>query len=211
MEMSASFSTVQKVLDLTEGECSIDQLDKLLDEFRGRMADELYARECFLLTLSEAHRYKEPRKGWGTAIARFPDTATDIEEASKCLAVSRFTAAVFHSLLVVEAGVIELGTFIGVNDPLSNWAAITKKLKKILDADYKTLTPFEQQYRPFFEQIHGTIEALKNAWRNKVSHALGKLTVMTGEEFHPDVAEEILIATRAFMRRLADGLPPRVP
>ncbi|HUS13250.1 MAG TPA: hypothetical protein VMZ30_22455 [Pyrinomonadaceae bacterium] len=30
---------------------------------------------------------------------------------------------------------------------------------------------------------------------------------MTGEEFHPDVAEEILLATRAFMRRLAEGLP----
>jgi hypothetical protein len=53
------------------------------------------------------------------------------------------------------------------------------------------------------------VEALKNAWRNKISHAHGKLIVMTGEEFHPDVAEEILTATRAFMRRLAEGLPAK--
>jgi hypothetical protein len=112
-------------------------------------------------------------------------------------------------LQIVEAGVVDLGTFIGVNDPLSNWAAVTKKLKKILETDYKLLPLFEQQNRSFLEQVHGTIEGLKNAWRNKVSHVQGKLTLMTGEEFHPDVAEEILIATRAFMRRLAEGLPPQ--
>ena len=55
--------------------------------------------------------------------------------------------------------------------------------------------------------MQGTVEGLKNAWRNKISHAHGKLILMT-TEFSPEVAEEILFATRAFARRLAEGLPP---
>jgi hypothetical protein len=61
-----------------------------------------------------------------------------------------------------------------------------------------------------FEQVHQTAEALKNAWRNKISHAQGRLVLMTAT-FSPEIAEEILFGTRAFMRRLADGLPPARP
>ena len=213
-DLACSAETAKKIRELIDRDNSTIGPTAFLElerELRGRVVDETRGREFFVLTLQEASYYKQPLRGWETIVDRFPDALRDVEEAWRCFALSRYTAAVFHSLRVAEAGVLELGTFISVNDPLSNWAAVTKKLKKILDADYRTLTPFEQQNRPFFEQIHGTIEALKNAWRNKVSHALGKLMVMTGEEFHPDVAEEILIATRAFMRRLAEGLPARVP
>ena len=154
----------------------------------------------------QATIYNNPQGKWEQIIARFPKTLRDVEEAQKCLCLSRYTAAVFHSLQVVEFGLIELGTFIGVTDPLPGWSAVSNRLKKILDENYKSLTEFERANRPFLEQLNGTIEGLNSAWRNKVSHAHGKLTVMTGEEFHPDVAEEILIATRAFMRRLAEGL-----
>jgi len=70
----------------------------------------------------------------------------------------------------------------------------------------KVSTPFERQHYSLFEQLHGTITALKDAWHNKVSHAHGKLTLLTAY-FSPDVAEEILFATRAFMRRLATDAP----
>lgn len=212
LEIAASFATVEKILAFFKQEdlakFRAEPLQALLHEFRGRMADELKARECFLLSLSEAHHYKEPRKGWESIIARFPNTATDIEEASKCLALSRYIAAVFHSLQVVELGLIELGTFIGVNDPLSGWTAVSQRLKRIIDTKYQDRTEREKENSAFFEQVQGTVEALKNAWRNKVNHAHGKLTLMAGEDFHPDIAEEILFATRAFMRRLAEGLPP---
>ncbi len=47
---------------------------------------------------------------------------------------------------------------------------------------------------------------MKMVWRNKISHAAGNLTVLKSE-FVPDVAEEIMNATRVFMRRLATDLP----
>lgn len=178
-------------------------------ELMRRVQDEVGSAQLLHVPRSAVQFYQSPLKGWEQIVDRFPGAVRDIEEACKCFALSRYTAAVFHSLLVVEVGLVELGTLIQVNDPISGWTAVAQRLKKIIDTKYQDLSPFEKANRAFLEQIQGTVEALKNAWRNKISHAHGKLTVMTGEEFHPDVAEEILTATRAFMRRLAEGLPPK--
>jgi hypothetical protein len=82
---------------------------------------------------------------------------------------------------------------------------LDRQLTAILKKKYGERTDFENQNFEFLEQIHGTIEGLKNAWRNKISHAQAKLTLMT-KDFSPDVAQEILFASRAFMRRLADTI-----
>jgi hypothetical protein len=109
---------------------------------------------------------------------------------------------------VIEAGLIELGTFIRVADPKSGWTAVANDLKKIVSKRREDLTDFEKQNFQFLEQVQGTVEALKNAWRNKVSHVQGKIILMT-REFNPEIAEEILFASRSFMRGLATGLPAK--
>jgi hypothetical protein len=63
-----------------------------------------------------------------------------------------------------------------------------------------------QQHSQFLEQIDATIEALKSAWRNKISHAQNKLTLLT-RDFSREVSEEIVFASRSFMRRLATDAP----
>ena len=107
---------------------------------------------------------------------------------------------------MVEIGLIALGNSIGVTDPISGWAAVTNKLQAIIKTKHQDRSPAEQKHSAFLEQMAATVEGLKNAWRNKVSHAHGKLTLMTSD-FSPDIAEEILMATRAFMRRLATEGP----
>jgi len=206
-EMVCSVETVKKMIQYAKQGTEPGELHTLALELQGRVIDESRAREFFSLSTSESEVYRNPTKRWEKIVERLPIARMDIEEAQKCLALSRYAAAVFHSLQVVEVGLIELGAFIGVNDPISGWTAVAQRLKKIIDTKYPDLSEFEKSNRPFLEQLQGTVEALKNAWRNKVSHVHGKLTLMTGEEFHPDIAEEILLATRAFMRRLAEGLP----
>jgi hypothetical protein len=210
MELRSSKATTQKILNALEYETvEWEELLPLLNELNERLKDETSERQFFTFQGEEHSRFKHPTSTWEEIITRFPATLTDVEEAWKCWACSRYAAAVFHSLQIAETGVIELGAFIGVNDPLSNWNSVTKRLEIILDKNYKESSPFEQANRSFLEQIHATIEVLKTAWRNKVSHVTGRLAVMTREEFHPHVAEEILMTTRAFMRRLAEGLPPK--
>jgi hypothetical protein len=64
----------------------------------------------------------------------------------------------------------------------------------------------QKKHFSFLEQIFATIEAMKNAWRNKIDHTSGRLALITSD-FSPDIAEEIMMSSRSFMRRLATELP----
>lgn len=202
---AATVGRIRKALESPE--LTIDAISVLLNEFLERYIDEAKSVTLLYLAPKEAEYYEKPRQGWEEVIARFPETVSDVEEARKCFALSRYAAAIFHALHVVESCLIELGSFIGVSDPQSGWTAVSHHLAAILKKNYKELTEFERTNRPFLEQVYGTVEGLKNAWRNKVSHTHGKLTLIT-VDFTPEIAEEILFATRSFARRLADGLPP---
>ena len=177
-----------------------------LAEVQSRLRDELSLNLFFKLPAEKKRYFDTPQEGWEAVLSRFPDAIPDTEEMAKCFALSRYAASVFHAVAVIEIGLLRLGEFLKVNDPHSGWTAVTAKLDKIINAKYDTLTDAEKRYRPFLEQTHAVANALKSAWRNKISHAQGKLRVMTSE-FSPDVAEEIIIASRSFMRRLATEMP----
>ncbi len=208
--MGASLASIQRLLEVvSKPACEFREHGELLLEFNGRLIDEVSLRHCWTLSMREAEMYEHWQKGWEPIIDRFPGTISDIEEAQKCFALSRYAASVFHSIQVVESGLVELGVFIKVTDPKSGWTAVASELKKIVSKKRDDMTDFEKQNFQFLEQVHGTVEALKNAWRNKVSHVQGKIILMT-REFSPEVAEEVLFASRSFMRGLATGLPAKM-
>ncbi|HEV7570333.1 MAG TPA: hypothetical protein VGQ21_02445 [Thermoanaerobaculia bacterium] len=207
MGLVASVATIKKLQRLnSEPDPGDEKIVELVHELKGRLQDEMQEASFFSLTPQEALLYRQPLVGWEKIITRFPAVVSDIEEAAKSYALSRYAASVFHCLQVIEHGLIELGKFIGVVDPRSGWTAVCNQLKKVLKSDYAARTPFERDSFAFIEQVYGTTEALKNAWRNKVSHAQGKLALLTSD-LTPQIAEEIMYATRAFMHRLVDGLP----
>jgi hypothetical protein len=113
---------------------------------------------------------------------------------------------VFHSLLVVECGVIHLGTYLEVTDPKRGWDATCKKLDSLVDGGRNKLPQKFARHFEFLEQTNQCVQTMKHAWRNKVNHVDGKLVVLK-PDFAPDVAEEIMVASRGFMRRLATELP----
>lgn len=209
--MSASAASLRKlVAEAGSPDCTWGKLQSLADEMHGRIVDEANARQFFSLSVREADWYSLPRRGWERPLERFPDIVDDVEEASKCFALSRYAGAVFHSVQIIEVGLIDLGTFLKVTDPRSGWTAVSGALETVIRKNHKARTRFEQKNFAFLEQMQGLVHGLKNAWRNKISHAHGRLILMS-KEFSPEVAEEILVASRAFMRRLADDLPPPKP
>lgn len=207
LDLKASAKTINTI-DRILGRTSLDlrRLSDLLEVLLDRIKDELEEIIFFSLSAKEAGYYRDPIEGWELIAERFPSSLGDIEEARKCFAVSRYAACVFHTTHIVEVGLIELGTFIGVNDPHSGWSAVANRLSVIVSKKFPEADDFERSNKAFLEQVQATVEALKNAWRNKISHVQGKLHVLS-TDFTPEVAEEILFATRAFMRRLAEGLP----
>jgi hypothetical protein len=182
-------------------------LRHFLNTIRERLIDELSTKIFFQLPHSRKELYEEPRNKWADVTARFPASVRDIDEASKCFALSRYAACVFHCVQIIEHGLLPLGTFLSVNDALSGWTAVANELKRIINKKHDQRTDFEKKHFLFIEQMQGTIEALKNAWRNKISHAHGQRLLLIDSEFTPDTAEEIMTATRSFMRRLAESLP----
>jgi len=186
---------------------SSDTLANLLTELQGRLEDELSLMLYFQLPANRREMFDTPLVGWAEIAERFPDTTSDIEEMHKCFALSRYPSAVFHSTHVIECGLIALGQFLQVSDPKSGWTAVSNELEKIvIKTKHPDRSDFHKKHLPFLEQMHGVVVPLKSAWRNKISHSQGRLVLMTSD-FSPDVAEEIIIASRSFMRRLATELP----
>jgi hypothetical protein len=173
----------------------------------GRIEDELKTRFFMYLPSGKAEQYNKPLKGWEEILVRFPEVLGDLEEMNRCYAVSRYSASVFHSVSLIEHGLIALGAFLGVKDPKSGWTAVCGELEKlVIKTKFPDLDKKFQTHFGFLEQTHGTTMALKNSWRNKISHAHARLVVLT-PDFTPEIAEEIIFATRAFMRRLATEMP----
>lgn len=181
-------------------------LSQYLERMRLTFIDELATKLLFQLPSNKKEWFEAPTSNWEKVIERFPGAITDIEEMSKCFALSRYAGAVFHSIQAIEFSLLDFGIFLEVKDHKSGWTAVSNKLDQITKSKFADLSAEHQKHFPFIEQVQGTVSSLKNAWRNKISHAHGKLTLLTSD-FSPDIAEEILMATRAFMRRLAVEMP----
>lgn len=133
LDLKASRKTIDRIARVGRNlPLNLEYFRDLLRELEDRMRDELEGIFFFSLSSKEAEYYDNPGKGWELIVRRFPATLTDIEEASKCFAVSRYTASIFHSTHVVEIGLIELGTFIRIEDPHSGWSAVSNQLQKVV-------------------------------------------------------------------------------
>jgi len=181
-------------------------LPSKLEEVQGRLESELSHRLFLHLRPDKQKLFDEPQAGWEEVVSRFAETITDIEEMTRCFALSRYAAAVFHSTQIIEAGLLRLAPLLDLKDPKSGWTAVSNRLEQIVKKSQSDRTAFENEHFLFLEQVNGTVLALKNAWRNKISHVQNKIILLTSE-FSSDVAEEILMASRAFMRRLATEMP----
>jgi hypothetical protein len=177
-----------------------------LHDLRSRMTDEIGTKLVLQVPSNKMPYYDSPRVGWEKVIERFPDAVTDVEEMSRCFALSRYGATVFHSLLVVEHGLLELGRALRVSDPKPGWDATCKELKRLIDGGHSNYPSSLPVGFSVLEQVNQCIQSMKSAWRNKVSHAANYLVVIQSD-FTPDITEEIVLATRSFMRRLATDLP----
>jgi len=199
---------LERIIRMTsDPKYTVPMFTTMLGEAARRLRDEAGIHMLLRVSVERVRFYKEPRAGWDEVIARFPDTALNIEEANICFALERYAACVFHCVQAIEVGLLALGQFLGVTDPKSGWTAVTGKLSTLVTkTKYPDLDPLYQTHFIFIEQMQGAVGALNTAWRNKISHAQGRLIVMTAD-FSPHVAEEIIIASRGFMRRLASDLP----
>jgi hypothetical protein len=178
------------------------ELASLLREIDSRLRDEL--SDITVLTLSDKEQGyfapAEPLFGKEFEVA-FPSALFELDEASKCMALGRDTAAVFHLMRCMEIGIRTIAKSLGVPDPVKgsdrNWSEMLKKIKLAME---RKLNPPSWNHgdREIFESAYGSLDAVRVAWRNPTMHVDSKYT--------NDEAEHIFVAVRGFMKKLASRM-----
>jgi hypothetical protein len=108
----------------------------------------------------------------------------------------RYTASVFHLMRVVEVGVQEFGTTLGVQ------FTDTKNWHNILEESDKAIKGLDRNHpgKSQMAEISALLGAVKLAWRNEVMHPKAS--------YDAEEAENVLATSRAFMVKLAKLLTP---
>lgn len=180
-----------------------------LADIESRFADHLDDIVLLVVPANAAGLFADASSVVGNEdiVYSFPSATFDIEEAAKCLALSRPTAAVFHAMRILEIGLAALSRHLGILDPSKvdrSWGSILKAIKSRLDELWPAKQRAAGSVGAELENLYATLDAAKNPWRNQTMHVEG---VYTEADAH-----HIVTCSIKFMEKLAalcdeDGEP----
>jgi len=192
---------VERIIGKLKDEISFGEWNAVLDELYNRMADETNLISILSLSPKEAALYNPELPLFGQEVqSKYPSASYEIEEAAKCLALGRSTAAVFHLMRVLEIGIRAFARCLGIPDPTKpaekNWAIILKNIwQDGIEKKWPMAADKQSADGAYFTAIYASLDAVKNPWRNATVHVESKYTA--------DEAEHIFSSVNGFMRKLA--------
>lgn len=200
----------ERLIETLKTQRDPDQVVGEVDDLRRRLLDQAAMMESLWLSPSERERYEPRSPLFGAAFqAGFSSGGVfELDEAAKCLALGRATAAVFHLMRLMEIAVRAVARCLGIPDPIQpadrSWGAVLKRVKDGIDAKWPTVAARAAGDGEIFDALYASLDAVKNPWRNATMHPANKYT--------PEEAEHIFAAVRGFVMKLADrcdenGLP----
>ena len=161
------------------------------------LSDVLFLR----ITNEKINFYQTDKCLFGQEVAnKFPSIIFDIDEAAKCYSLDRTTATVFHLMRVIEKGLESVKLALGAKESVSkNWGTTLKAIKSEMESrGTDKLKKWKSKDQKFFEEAYGSIDAIRNAWRNPTMHVATKYT--------DDEAHHIFILVKGFMIKLSSRL-----
>jgi hypothetical protein len=170
--------------------------------------DDLFKRELSEIMLLVVDRewqgYYEPKEPlFGAKFAdQFPSVLYEVDEAAKCLALDRSTAAAVHAIRCLEAGIRAMSRCLGIPDPTRasdrSWFNMLKALKEVIDKKWPGTSTRLSGDGEFFDNAYAALAAMQNPWRNATMHLDHKYT--------PEEAKHVFEVVRGFMFRLASRM-----
>ncbi len=100
---------------------------------------------------------------------------------------------------------IQIAKLMGVEGDKPGWGAL-QRLERLIAKPYADRDSKTQKYSTILEGFVGLATVMKDSWRHKLTHVDNQI-VWADTDFSREVANEIVIATRGFMRKLALELP----
>jgi hypothetical protein len=177
-----------------------------LIEVNQRLWDELESRHFLAFEAQQQGFYETPLRDWETVVERFSHATADVEEASKCYALERYPASIFHLMRVTEAGVLELGKVVDPQDHKPQFSSVLKKIDNLVQ---KTKWPdWPEDAKPnkqLFIDVLPRLYAVKDSWRDKASHFEGHI-IPTDTVSNRERALDVYNSTLSLMRLLAERL-----
>ena len=147
-------------------------------------------------------------KDWGAVIRRF-GLRNEIEEAVKCYALARYTAAIFHLMRITESAAIELGKLVEPGDPKPQFSSVLKKIEQLLRKTKWQDWPNEiKPHKQLFTVVLPRLYALMDSWRENASH-FDTHIVPTDTVWTKADAHQIYHSTLSLMQLLGNRLPPK--
>jgi hypothetical protein len=180
----------------------------MLTQLADRIVSELKDRNFIYVRMADVARYKKVLDGWGPNVKEcFPLAVYDIAESSRCLALGRYSAAVFHAMRVLEVGISALAVRLGVSHKKRDrsWSTVLDAIQTQVDSKFPkgaAMTPPRRAKRREYNQMIGQFHVFERAWRD--------YTVHNPVEYKRGSATEIVDAVAVFFRTIqTNGLKQR--
>lgn len=181
--------------DLAEDQYATRHIERDFTELRSRFEDELKARLILYIPPERASYLNDALSGWPTVVGAYPEMAGDITEASKSLAVARYTASVFHLMRVMEFGVRRFASrckaTINTDRP---WGAILNDVNGVI-GKMPTKTKVQKNKHERYSRLYVHLDHVRLAWRNNTMHPK--------ETYTEEEAIDVYGNVRAFMKNLS--------
>jgi len=179
---------------LTHQEYTLETIGQSFKHLISRINDELQSKYFLRLERRDALLYAEEFPFGKEVSDKFPLATEDIEEATKCLALQRPTACVFHLMRAMEVVVKRLGKRLGVTNVEKEWGKILSDMAKAIER-MPSDSVKKKAKKNEWSEAHVNLYHVKQAWRNETMHPKSNYT--------REQALEVFNATRVFMRHLA--------
>jgi hypothetical protein len=166
-----------------------------IDALRTRLLDQADSIFCLMLTTRERELFEQPAPFGEEVEAKFQTTSEDLSEAAKCLALQRFTAAIFHLMRALEVAAHAVAGKIGAtvideHGKRLPWGVIANNMKIVIDRMQKGSDHQIKWYR-----VQNQLEVVNRAWRVPTAHPK--------QTYTPDEAYRVFDATKGFMQELS--------
>lgn len=185
LELPVTTSLMEHVRTATDGK----QIGAAITMIRRSMVAELQQQTYLRIRDGLASYYDDVEPFGRAAIDKFPNSAEDIENASRCIALEQPTASVFHLMRAMEAAVGRLCQHLGISNPDRVWGQLLSDIGGKISA-----MPHGPE-RNEWSAAHVNLYHVKQAWRNDTMHPKQTYTV--------EQAVQVFQAMKVFMGHLA--------
>jgi hypothetical protein len=135
---------------------------------------ELNTKSFVAVAPNKRHLFEDGKHFGDRVATQFPSLTFNINEAGKCMALGRWTATAFHSILCLEGAIRAFTRHLNLADPTTgagrNWTAIGKTIRAELDSRWSTASDKQRSEYLTHDRIFAALRAMQNPYRNETMH-----------------------------------------